>query len=44
MRKIKLTEAGQDLLVNFIGTSVVVFIILLLVGIVGGIEQGLLWK
>ncbi len=38
------TEEFEDVLVNFIGTSVVVFIILLLVGIVGGIEQGLLWK
>ena len=37
------TEEFEDVLVNFIGTSVVVFIILLLVGIVGGIEQGLLW-
>ena len=38
------TEEFEDVLVNFIGTSVVVFIILLLVVIVGGIEQGLLWK
>ena len=38
------TNEFEDKLVNFIGTSVVVFIILLLVGIVGGIEQGLLWK
>ena len=38
------TEEFEDVLVNFIGTSVVVFIILLLVGIVGGIEQGLIWK
>ena len=38
------TNEFEDVLVNFIGTSVVVFIILLLVGIVGGIEQGLLWK
>ena len=37
------TEEFEDVLVNFIGTSVVVFIILLLVGIVGGIEQGLLF-
>jgi len=38
------TNEFEDVLVNFIGTSVVVFIILLLVGIVGGIEQGLIWK
>ena len=38
------TEEFEDVLVNFIGTSVVVFIILLLGGSVGGIEQGLLWK
>ena len=37
------TNEFEDRLVSFIGTSVVVFIILLLVGIVGGIEQGLLW-
>ena len=39
-----LTDEAEDKLVSIIGTSVVVFIILLLVGIVGGIEQGLLWK
>ena len=44
MKKIKLTPAGEDLLVNFIGTAIVVSIALLIVGIVGGIEQGLLWK
>lgn len=38
------TDEFEDVLVNFIGTLVVVFIILLLVGIVGGIEQGLLWR
>ena len=37
------TEEFENVLVNFIGTAVVVFIILLLVGIVGGIEQGLLF-
>ena len=37
------TEEFEDVLVNFIGTSIVVFIILLLVGIVGGIELGLIW-
>ena len=35
------TEEFEDVLVNFIGTSVVVFIILLLVGIVGWIEVGM---
>ena len=35
------TEEFEDVLVNFIGTAVVVFIILLLVGIVGWIEVGM---
>ena len=35
------TEEFEDVLVNFIGTSVVVFIILLLVGIVGWVEAGM---
>jgi len=35
------TEEFEDVLVNFIGTSVVVFIILLLVGIVGWLETGI---
>ena len=35
------TSEFEDVLVNFIGTSVVVFIILLLVGIVGWVEVGL---
>ena len=35
------TEEFEDVLVNFIGTSVVVFIILLLVGLVGWIEVGM---
>ena len=35
------TEEFEDVLVNFIGTSVVVFIILLLVGIVGWVEVGM---
>lgn len=35
------TEEFEDVLVNFIGTSVVVFIILLLVGLVGWVETGI---
>ena len=35
------TDEFEDNLVSFIGTSVVVFIILLLVGIVGWIEVGM---
>ena len=35
------TDEFEDKLVSFIGTSVVVFIILLLVGIVGWVEVGM---
>ena len=38
------TSEFEDRLVSFIGTAVVVFIALVLAGIVGGIEQGLLWR
>ena len=41
--KIRLTEAGEDLLVNFIGTAIVVSIALLFFGIAGGIELGLIF-
>lgn len=37
------TEEFEDKLVNFIGTAVVVSIALLIIGIVGGIESGLIW-
>lgn len=37
------TEEFENKLVAVIGTSVVVFITLVLVGIVGGIEQGLIF-
>ena len=37
------TEEFEDVLVNFIGTVIVVSIILLIAGVVGGIEQGLLF-
>lgn len=37
-------EEFENKLVAVIGTSVVVFIALALAGIVGGIEQGLLWR
>ena len=37
------TEEFEDVLVNFIGTVIVVSIILLITGVVGGIEQGLLF-
>ena len=39
--KIKLTEAGEDLLVNFIGTAIVVSIALLIIGLVGWVETGM---
>ena len=38
-----LTDEAEDKLVNFIGTTIVVSIILLIAGVVGGIEQGLLF-
>lgn len=41
MKKIRLTEAGEDLLVNIIGYTVVVSIALLIVGLVGWIETGM---
>nr|WP_319218488.1 hypothetical protein [uncultured Trichococcus sp.] len=37
------TNEFEEKLVNFIGTTVVVSIALLIIGIVGGIEQGLLF-
>jgi len=37
------TDQFEDVLVNIIGTSMVVSILLLIAGIVGGIEQGVLW-
>lgn len=38
------TEEFENKLVAAIGISVILFIALVLVGIVGGIEQGLLWR
>lgn len=38
------TEEFENKLVAAIGISVVVFIALVLSGIIGGIEQGLLWR
>lgn len=37
------TNEFEDRLVNFIGTVVVVGIALLVIGIVGGLERGLIW-
>ena len=37
------TSEFEDRLVNFIGTAIVVSICLLIIGVVGGIEQGLLF-
>ena len=37
------TEEFEDRLVSIIGTVIVVSIILLIAGVVGGIEQGLLF-
>ena len=39
--KIKLTEAGEDLLVNIIGYGTVVTLALLIIGLVGYIEVGM---
>ena len=38
-----LTDEAEDKLVSIIGTATVVSIILLIAGVVGGIEQGLLF-
>ena len=38
-----LTDEAEDKLVSFIGTAIVLSIILLITGVVGGIEQGLLF-
>ena len=38
-----LTDEAEDKLVSIIGTLIVVSIILLITGVVGGIEQGLLF-
>ena len=38
-----LTDEAEDKLVSIIGTVVVVGIALLIIGIIGGIEQGLIW-
>ena len=37
------TNEAEDKLVSIIGTAIVVSIILLITGVVGGIEQGLLF-
>ena len=37
------TNEFEEVLVNVIGTSIVVGILLLIAGVVGGIEQGLLF-
>ena len=37
------TDEFENVLVNVIGTSIVVGILLLIAGVVGGIEQGLLF-
>ena len=41
MKKIKLTSAGEDLLVSIIGWSVVGSVALLIIGLVGYIEVSL---
>ena len=38
-----LTDEAEDKLVSIIGTAIVVGIALLIAGVVGGIEQGLLF-
>ena len=38
-----LTDEAENKLVSIIGTAIVVSIILLIAGVVGGIEQGLLF-
>lgn len=41
MKKIKLTPAGEDLLVSIIGWSVVGSVALLIIGLVGYVEVGM---
>lgn len=38
-----LTDEAEDKLVSIIGTVTVVGIALVIIGIIGGIEQGLIW-
>ena len=38
-----LTDEAEDKLVSIIGTVIVVGIAIVIIGIVGGIEQGLIW-
>ena len=38
-----LTDEAENRLVSIIGTTIVVSVILLIAGVVGGIEQGLLF-
>ena len=38
-----LTDEAEDKLVNIVGTVIVVSILILIAGVVGGIEQGLLF-
>lgn len=38
-----LTDEAEDKLVSIIGTVLVVGMALLIIGIAGGIEQGLIW-
>ena len=37
------TNEFEDRLVGFIGTAIVITIALLILGIAGGLEQGLIW-
>ena len=37
------TNGFEDKLVGFIGTAIVITIALLIFGIAGGLEQGLIW-
>ena len=39
-----LTDEAEDKLVSIVGTLIVVSIALIIIGIVGGIEQGLIWR
>ena len=38
-----LTDEAEDKLVSIIGTAIVVSIVLVIIGIVGGIESGRMW-
>lgn len=39
-----LTDEFEDVLVNVIGYGLLIIVVALIIGVIGGIEQGLLWR